>query len=300
MFCTIASELQDRLTSTNVAPEDVSLRTKQLLGMAEDHPGKFVVEFWANTSSLFRPAMDADITNPVTSLDFVGVMAQTDPLSSERDWFNKWIAKVYTDIPPYPWTRAGYAYDWGNSHTDVGLTEFIINNLNTGTRQDIMTVRGVIGITSYIYYDRTTDSFNVTGWCDTIWTGSYYLPVNAGGNLVYIHPGVTISRSTDALGEGIVVTDRTDISEPSNVIIDNDGTIQGPTTRNSGVTFTNTGGMLINNGVITGDLKGVSGSDDCTRPIYPRQPIRHPDRRRRRSNHHQWTDRRQYRNAQGQ
>jgi outer membrane autotransporter protein len=26
--------------------------------------------------------------------------------------------------------------------------------------------------------------------------------------------------------------------------------------------------MLINNGVITGDLKGVSGSDDCTRPIY--------------------------------
>ena len=26
----------------------------------------------------------------------------------------------------YPWTRLGYAYDWGNPQSEVGLSEFVI------------------------------------------------------------------------------------------------------------------------------------------------------------------------------
>lgn len=267
IFCAVAPEVQNFLIENNIAPGDVSLRTKQLLGLPENHTGYFIVEYWAKTSSLFRAAMNGNITNPVTSLDFVGVMA--DPNSSERKWFDAWYAKAYDPAQgtPYPWTRAGYTWDWGDNHSHRGLAEFITNNINTAARQDTMTVRDVVTITSYIYYDRTTDSFNVTGWCDTIWMGSYYLPVTPGGNVVHIQPGVTISG-----GEGITTTDLP--AEPSNVTIVNEGTILGHSVthagvqRDSSVTFTNTGGTLVNSGVITGDNKGVSGSDACTRPIF--------------------------------
>jgi len=45
------------------------------------------------------------------------------------NWFNGNI--VYSYFPAkeknaYPWTRLGYTYDWGNSISEVGLSEFTI------------------------------------------------------------------------------------------------------------------------------------------------------------------------------
>ncbi len=262
LWTSVVPELQNFLTSNNVAPQNVSLRTKQLLGLPQDHKGYYVVEFWANTGSLFRPAMDDDITNPTTSLDFVGEMADTG--NSRRKWFDTLKGYIYDPKAgtPYPWTCAGYTYDWGNTKTDVGLSEFIADNAQTATR-DAITVRSVISAASYLYYVRDTESFNVTGWCDTIWMGSSYLPLNADGNVVYIHPGATMSG-----GEGITVTDLSSGTQSSNVTILNAGTIQGPSsgTRQSSVYFANTGGTVLNTGVITGDVVGVLGGAS-TRPI---------------------------------
>ena len=28
----------------------------------------------------------------------------------------------------FPWTRLGYTYDWGNSTSEIGLSEFVIKN----------------------------------------------------------------------------------------------------------------------------------------------------------------------------
>ncbi len=255
----VVPELQDFLTTNNVAAADVSLRTKQLLGLPENHSGYYVVEFYANNSSLFRPAMDADITHATTSLDFVGDMA--NPTDPKRIWFDNNFSTYDPSKtnPPYPWTRAGYTYDWGNPTTNVGLSEFILNNTSSS---DVLVVRSVIGITSYKYYVCATDSFNVTDWCDTVWMGSSYLPVTAGGNAVYVHQGVTISG-----GAGIIVTDLAGGSQPSDVTIVNAGTIRGASTNGkSSMYFTNTGGTLYNTGTITGDDVGVLG-ENSTRAI---------------------------------
>ena len=268
LWLTVAPELQDFITTNNVSSHDVTDRVCQRLGlplnseMPQSGKSYYIVESWASNSSLFRPAMNADITNPNTSLKFVGVMA--DPTSTERLWFDANYNKTYDpnkSHPPYPWTRAGYTYDWGNDTNHVGQTEFIIKTGGDNT----MTVRDVITITSYGYYNRTTDSFNVTDWCDTIWVGSNYLPVNPSGNVVNIASGVTISG-----GEGITITDLT--TEYSNFVINNHGTIQGVSRtfggveRKSSVFFTNTGGTLNNWGVITGDQIGVYGTNS-TRSI---------------------------------
>lgn len=268
LWMTVAPELQDFITTNNVSSHDVTDRVCQRLGlplnseMPQSGKSYYIVESWVSNSSLFRPAMNADITNPNTSLEFVGVMA--DPTSTERLWFDANYNKTYNperSHPPYPWSRAGYTYDWGNDTNHVGQTEFIIKRDGDNT----MTVRDVITITSYAYYNRTTDSFNVTDWCDTIWVGSNYLPVNPSGNVVNIASGVTISG-----GEGITITDLT--TEYSNFVINNRGIIQGVSRtfggveRNSSVFFTNTGGTLNNWGVITGDKIGVYGTDS-TRSI---------------------------------
>jgi uncharacterized protein with beta-barrel porin domain len=265
VFCAVAPELYDFHQTNHTTAANMSLRTKQLLGLPQDHTGYFVAEFWANNASLFRPAMNADITDPVTSLSFVGAMA--DPASYQRIWFDDWYSRAYDPtktMPPYPWTRAGYTYDWGiTTAPNIGSTEFIFNNTHV---TDVLTVRAVIAITSYKYYQRATESFDVTSWCDTIWLGTKYLPVVAGGNWVDIYPGVTISG-----GEGIAVTDLA--GQNSSVSILNAGTIQGlarnhdGTLRDSSVWFTNTGGTLTNLGTITGDRIGVLGSETSARPI---------------------------------
>ena len=265
LWVTAAPELWQFYQDNNVAPQDMSLRTKQLLGLPANNKGYFVMEFYVQPSSLFRPAMNPDITNPTTSLTFQGQMA--DPNSDMRKWFDGNFS-TYNPPNPVPWTRAGYTYDWASdTAAHIGLTEFIADD-QTATKSNPISVRSVISLISYKYYVRNLDAFDVTDSCDTIWLGSKFLPVTAGGNWVDIHPGVQVSG-----GEGITVTDLPDPTQVSNWTITNAGTIQGPgvnhdgTPRDSSVWFTNTGGTLNNSGTITGDKSGVLGSDTCTQPI---------------------------------
>ena len=78
LWTTAAPELWQFYQDNNVAPQDMSLRTKQLLGLPANNKGYFVMEFYVQPSSLFRPAMNPDITDPTTSLTFQGQMADTN------------------------------------------------------------------------------------------------------------------------------------------------------------------------------------------------------------------------------
>jgi len=37
----------------------------------------------------------------------------------------------------YPWTRLGYTYDWGDSATHVGLSEFILEQNATAVVESV-------------------------------------------------------------------------------------------------------------------------------------------------------------------
>ena len=206
LWVTVAPEMWQFFQTNNVAPQDMSLRAKQLLGLPNTNTAYYVTEFYVEPQSLFRPALDPDITDPVTSLTPQGAM--TDPTSDIYKWFQGNL-KTYTDNPPMPWTRAGYTYDWGSdTAAHIGLSEFIDWGQNLTPkpgetyRESPIWVRSVISLISYKYYVRETDSFNVTDYCDTIWLGSNFLPVTPGGNKVDIASGAAIAG-----GEGITVTD---------------------------------------------------------------------------------------------
>ena len=89
--------------------------------------------------SLFRPTPDNEINDTSAQLAF--------PASATADyktWFNSNI--IYSYYPmKYPWTRLGYTYDWGNTQSHIGLSEFVIKQNST------VTVKSVTPTTEYLY-----------------------------------------------------------------------------------------------------------------------------------------------------
>jgi hypothetical protein len=78
------------------------------------------VELWVKPESLFRPTPDTEITDTTVSLNF-----PANATSDYKEWFNSNIINSYYPMKN-PWTRLGYTYDWGDSTTHVGLSEFIL------------------------------------------------------------------------------------------------------------------------------------------------------------------------------
>jgi hypothetical protein len=99
----------------------IEQRAEQLLGIPFGQGYTHFVEIWVKPEDLFRPAPDKEITDSKAELDFP---ANTDDI--HRRWINENI--IFSYYPQkYPWTRLGYTYDWGNSKSEIGLSEFILN-----------------------------------------------------------------------------------------------------------------------------------------------------------------------------
>jgi hypothetical protein len=104
---------------------NVTLRTLQLLGLPPNNTNTHFVELWASPQSLFRPTPDNDINDTVAQLTF-----PSSATPEYKQWFNSNI--LYSYFPErYPWTRLGYTYDWGNSNSHVGLSEFVLKQNST-------------------------------------------------------------------------------------------------------------------------------------------------------------------------
>lgn len=74
---------------------------------------------------LFRPSPDPEITDHEAQLSFPDSKF-LNVINEYIKWFNGQKAESYGQ-GGYPWTRLGYTYDWGNPDSEVGLSEFVIN-----------------------------------------------------------------------------------------------------------------------------------------------------------------------------
>ena len=154
-------------------------RLEQLLGLPPCYGNSKIIEFFVSPADLLRPSPDPEINDQEATLDFPwrnnwAMQAKSydsedpdnlfddfsqnclcpfdpfDPCHREtanyEEWFINRSAAVYgTDPPncgaPYPWTRLGYTYDWGNDHHHEGLSEFVLlGGLNRGVTLTIHSV----------------------------------------------------------------------------------------------------------------------------------------------------------------
>ena len=121
-WVTVVPEIKNFFKSHSIPEQYVQLRVAQLLGLPPDSKDDYFVEVWVNPKDLFRPTPDNEINDTTAQLDFPSSVNLT-----YEKWFDENIISSYFP-KEYPWTRLGYTYDWGNSNSHVGLSEFVIKN----------------------------------------------------------------------------------------------------------------------------------------------------------------------------
>ncbi len=142
VWVTVAPELKNFIQEH---PQDITtLRIEQLLGLPPEGGKTKFIEMWVNPGDLFRPSPDPEITDHESELTFPTIVnrflafdnsahvveydwdAQSDVSYTYREWFRHRRQTIYSGDYPYPWTRLGYTYDWGNTSSHTGLSEFVI------------------------------------------------------------------------------------------------------------------------------------------------------------------------------
>ncbi len=123
MWVTVAPELKSSMLNYSKSTdfEVLKLRTEQLLGLPQGTKNTHIVEFWVNPNDLFRPSPDKSTTDKVGDVTFSDFSD-----TAHCQWFADKMLTSYCTQSPYPWTRLGYTYDWGNPNSEVGLSEFVI------------------------------------------------------------------------------------------------------------------------------------------------------------------------------
>lgn len=123
----------DRITWVTPVPEikffctkirdknKVKLRLEQYLGLPfNGKKGKFVT-IWATPDSLFRPCLDPEIYDEKCKIVY---RVRTE--KGHKEWMKFTKDKSFPKRGGgYPWTRRGFAYDWGGKHYQ-GASEYIL------------------------------------------------------------------------------------------------------------------------------------------------------------------------------
>ncbi len=134
LWVTVVPELQNFCAGYNSNQENLVLRLEQLLGLPPSHKkSKNIVEFWVTSQDLFRPTPDPEISDREAELDFPQSNYFLTVSAEYKDWFNNRLNEfnsqlkdIKPDKIPFPWTRLGYTYDWGESENHIGLSEFVV------------------------------------------------------------------------------------------------------------------------------------------------------------------------------
>ena len=114
---------------------DPSLRSLQYLGMPPDAKPVTMVTMMVPLSGMFRPTPDPQIDDTTAVYDDGTVQPEDPAYPNHADWFRLQKSLAYDPANPYPWTRMGYTYDWGDPANKIGASEFVVRQ---GTTVDII------------------------------------------------------------------------------------------------------------------------------------------------------------------
>ncbi len=152
IWVTVVPELKNFFVGKECPP--TSARIRQVLGLNPAYSYEVLVELWVDSTDLFRPTPDPEITDHEAELSTkikenhwtfpselnAFLTIDESALFLDGSWtdtrtFKQWFTEQ-ADIPystegeienwRNPWTRLGYTYDWGNKDNHVGLSEFLI------------------------------------------------------------------------------------------------------------------------------------------------------------------------------
>ncbi|MFI0433861.1 MAG: hypothetical protein ACH36H_12060 [Candidatus Nanopelagicales bacterium] len=136
VWLTPAPQLQDMCRGYVAAGgTDPSLRSLQYLGMPPKSKPVTIVTMMVPLSGMFRPTANPQLDSATAVFDDGTVQPPDPAFPNHADWFRLQKALAYDPANPYPWTRMGYTYDWGDPANKVGASEFVVRQ---GTTVDVV------------------------------------------------------------------------------------------------------------------------------------------------------------------
>jgi hypothetical protein len=124
-WVTLAPEVRERCSASGLAGLDLVSRLEQLHGLPPGAGKVRFVELWVSPDDLFRPCPDPEVTDHECSLVPPAPAARVTVAAEHVAWMADLTARSYGE-GGYPWTRLGYAYDWGTPGDPVGPSEFVL------------------------------------------------------------------------------------------------------------------------------------------------------------------------------
>lgn len=106
---------------------NVAMRLKQYLGLASEWKYDVFVEMWVSPQDLFRPCIDPEIHDNHCDIGFVENRVVVKGIQDYASFYKDLFYNAHYSNPGIPWIGLGYSYDWGDSKTHVGASEFIIS-----------------------------------------------------------------------------------------------------------------------------------------------------------------------------
>ncbi|MCP5142858.1 MAG: hypothetical protein H6926_01180 [Chromatiales bacterium] len=123
VWLTVAPQVRNICQALPLSGGALSMRLRQLHGLAPEANRNRFVEMWVKPGDLFRPSPDPEINDHEANLDFP-VSPRSSVSDAHRRWFET-LKSIAYDKARLAWTRLGYSYDWGNPDNPVGLSEFV-------------------------------------------------------------------------------------------------------------------------------------------------------------------------------
>lgn len=106
------------------------MRLIQMYGLDPTCDYDIMVSFYADPTTMFRPAHDPDITTTTVGLEFPKHVDQNFKVGETnfREWYRYSVQAAYEDDSPLPWTQLGYTYDWHRGANKQGVSEYIVGH----------------------------------------------------------------------------------------------------------------------------------------------------------------------------
>lgn len=127
LWVSAAPQIQQFCKAQGLTEDNVVLRLEQLNGMPPGRNLPYFVEFWVHPEDLFRPCADPEVSDHEAGIDYPVSVTYVSLSEEFKGWF-EWQRAHYS-TNGYPWTRLGYTYDWGNPHSEIGLSEFVTRKM---------------------------------------------------------------------------------------------------------------------------------------------------------------------------
>lgn len=127
VWLTPVPELQDMCRSYVAAGgTNPGLRSPQFLGMPPKTKPVTIVTMMVPLAGMFRPTVNPQIDSTAAVFDAGQVLPDDPAYPNHADWFRLQKSLAYDPANPYPWTRMGYTFDWGNPTNPIGSSEFVV------------------------------------------------------------------------------------------------------------------------------------------------------------------------------